>query len=114
MPAGDSLVPGAPRVQSVTSAGTVTPNAATDDGVVITAQAAALTIAAPSGTPAELQPMLFRIKDNGSARAITWNSIFRGIGNTLPTTTVAGKELYVGARYNSAASKWDVLAVGQE
>jgi hypothetical protein len=29
-------------------------------------------------------------------------------------TTVAGKTLYLGMIYNSADSKWDVVAVAQE
>lgn len=58
--------------------------------------------------------LLIRIKDNGTERALTWNSIYRAIGVELPTTTTAGKTLYIGCKYNSADSKWDVLAVGEE
>ena len=57
---------------------------------------------------------MFRIEDNGTARAITWDAAYRAIGVTLPTTTVAGKVLYVGAKWNAADSLWDVLAVGQQ
>ncbi len=102
------------RVQSVASSATVTPNADSDDMVVITAQAAGLTIASPSGTPTQGQRLLIRIKDNGTARTISWNAVFRAIGVTLPTTTVISKTHYIGAVYNSTDSKWDALAVGQE
>lgn len=81
---------------------------------ILTAQAAALTIAAPTGTFSDGQGLLFRIKDNGTARAITWNGVFRAVGVTLPTTTVVSKVLYVGAKWNNAESVFDVIAVGQQ
>lgn len=98
-----------PRVQSVSSSATVTPNANTDDIVVITAQAAALTLAAPTGSPVQGQVLMFRIKDNGTARTITFNAIYRAFGAALPTTTTVGKTLYGCAIYNSTDTKWDVL-----
>lgn len=100
-------------VVSATSTATLTP-AATSHQFNLTAQAAGLTIAAPTGTPIDGQSMIFRLKDNGTARAITWNAVFRAIGVTLPTTTVVSKTLYVGAKWNAADSVWDVLAVGQQ
>lgn len=59
-----------PSVQSVVSAATVTPTA-NDDIVVITAQAAALTLANPTGTWSQGKDLMIRIKDDGTARAIT-------------------------------------------
>ncbi|OBH96999.1 hypothetical protein A5716_16660 [Mycolicibacterium conceptionense] len=56
----------------------------------------------------------FRFKDNGTARALNWNAIYRAIGVTLPTATVAGKTLYVTTIYNAADNKWDVIDVKQE
>ena len=103
-----------PRVQAVTSSATVTLNADTDDFVTITAQAAGLTVAAPSGTPVQGQAAIYRIKDNGTARSITFNAIFRAIGVTLPTTTTLSKTLYVSTMYNSTDTKWDVLGIALE
>ena len=94
-----------PSVQSVVSAATVTPNADTDDVVVITAQAEALTIANPSGTPSNGQAMIIRIYDDGTARGITWGAGYSGTG--LPTTTVVGTYIYIPLIYNSSSSKWD-------
>ena len=105
-----------PSVQSVASSATVTPTA-NDDLVVITAQAAALTLAAPTGTPVEGQSLMIRIKDNGTARGITWTSGaggYRAIGVTLPTTTVISKTTYVGLIYNSTDSRWDAIGVTTE
>lgn len=102
-----------PAIQSVTSSATVTPTFA-DDQVIITAQAAALNLANPTGTAADGYGISIRIKDNGTARAITYGTQYRAIGVTLPSTTVISKTLYLGMIYNSADTKWDVVAVAQE
>ena len=101
---------------SVTTASTATLTVDSDvnDFVVLTAQSEALTIAAPTGTPVEGQKLIIRLKDDGSARGITFNAIFRAIGITLPTTTVASKITYLGLVYNSTDTKWDVVAVKEE
>jgi len=103
----------APTVQSVASAATVTPTF-TNDLVKITAQAVALTLAAPTGTAIDGKDLMIRIKDNGTAQTIAWTSGtggYRAIGVTLPTTTTAGKTTYVGLIYNSNDSIWDVIGV---
>lgn len=103
-----------PRIASTASGSTITPTADATDQYNVTALAVAATIAAPSGSPADGQKLLLRFKDNGTARALTWNSIYRAVGVTLPTTTVISKTVYVGCVYNAADSKWDVVAVAQE
>lgn len=110
---GDAEILGADRVGTITT-GTPAPNADLHDLYAVTALAAGVTVAAPTGTPRNGQRLMLRFKDNGSARSLGWNAIYRGVGVPLPTTTVASKTLYVGCIYNSADSKWDVLAVGQE
>lgn len=102
-----------PIIQSVTSAATVTPTFS-DDMVKVTAQATALALANPTGTAIPGLGMVIRIKDNGTARAISYGSQYRAIGVVLPTTTVISKTLYLAMIYNSDDTKWDVLAVGQE
>lgn len=102
-----------PAVQSVASAGTVTPTFA-NDLVKITAQAAALTLANPSGTAIDGVGIVIRIKDDGTARAITYGAQYRAIGVTLPTTTVAGKTLYLAGIWNAEDTTLDVVAVGQQ
>ena len=99
-----------PRVQTVASAATVTP-VNTNDIVTITAQAAALALANPTGTWDQGQPLMIRIKDNGTARAITYDTNYRAIGVTLPTTTVINKTTYLGLIYNATDTKWDVIGV---
>jgi hypothetical protein len=83
-----------------------------------TALANALTINADAGTPTDGQRTIFRFKDNGTGRALTWTTgasqAFRAVGVTLPTTTVANKTTYVGCVYNSADARWDAVAVSTE
>jgi len=99
----------ATRVQSTASTATLTPNVDSYDMAVITAQAEALAIAAPTGTPSNGNAFVFRIKDNGTARALTFSAIYRAIGSALPTTTTISKTLYFVAVYNSIDTKWDVF-----
>lgn len=102
-----------PRVQTVTSSATVTPTSA-NDLVVITAQAAGLTIANPTGTMVQGQALMIRIKDNGTARSIAFGTNYRAIGITLPTTTVINKTMYLGCIWNATDTKFDVVGLNQE
>jgi len=106
----------------VSSAASVTSplawNSDSFDQYAINSLANSLTINADAGTPTDGQKMVFRINDNGTARALTWTTgtakSFRAVGTSLPTTTVANKTLYVGCIYNSNATRWDVITVVQE
>jgi hypothetical protein len=102
-----------PRLQTIASSATVTPTSA-NDLVTITAQAVGLTLANPTGSFAEGQPLMIRIKDNGTARTIAFDTNYRAIGITLPTTTVISKTLYLGVIYNSTDGKFDVIGLNQE
>jgi hypothetical protein len=96
---------------TTTTGTTITPTSATTNQYTVTALGSGATIAAPSGSPTDGQKLIIRIKDNGTARALTWNATYTERGTTLPATTVVGETLYVGCIYNSAASVWDVVAV---
>lgn len=100
-----------PRVSSTASTASITPDISSFDQYCVTAQAAALAINAPTGTPVDGDKLIFRILDNGTSRALSWNATFTVIGTTLPTATTANKMIYVGCIYNSANTRWDVVAV---
>lgn len=102
------------RVTSITSSATPTINTDDCDCVDITALAAAITSMTTnlSGTPTNFQSLIFRIKDNGTARAITWGASFAANGVALPTTTVISKLLTVGFIWNG--STWGCVASAQE
>ena len=98
---------------SIASASTITPTVSVTQ-YNVTALAVAATIAAPTGTPVDGQKLMLRIKDNGTARALTWTTTsgaYRAIGSTLPTTTTAGKLMYIGCVYNAIDTFWDVVGV---
>jgi len=80
----------------------------------VTALAEGATFAAPSATPANGNRLIIRIKDNGTARSLGWNAIYRALEFALPTTTVISKTMYLGFIYNSADSKWDMVAINEE
>jgi len=96
-------------VNGVVSGSTITPSS-TDMQYNVTALAVSATFAAPSGSPGAGRKLLIRIKDNGSAQGLAWNAIYREAGATLPTTTVAGKVMYLGFVYNATDVKWDHIA----
>ena len=97
---------------STTSSSTPTPTGNyKENEYYLTALAAGATFAAPGGAPVNGNTLLIRIKDNGTARTLAWNSIYRAVGVTLPTTTTASRTLYIGCIYNSTDSKWDVVSV---
>lgn len=102
------------RVTTDASSATPAPNADTTDIHKITALAETATIGTPTGTPTDGQTLIISIKDNGTARALSWNAIYKAIGVELPTTTIVNKTLYIGMIYNETDSKWDVVAVSQE
>lgn len=99
-----------PRVQAVASTATLTPNTSLYDVVAVTAQAAGLTVAAPTGSMVNGKQLVVRIRDNGVARAITWNAAYVFYdASQAPVTTVVGRTLYVIFMYNTATSTWDAV-----
>lgn len=94
-----------PAIQTVASAATVTPTF-TNDAVTITAQAAALIVANWSGTAADFWGLVVRIKDNGTARAITYGTNYLAVdGVVLPATTVVGKTHELCFEHNNVTGK---------
>lgn len=100
---------------SIASSGTPTPVIdARDNYYDITALAAGAAFAAPTGTALNHSTLLIRIKDDGTARALSWDGIYRaGTDFALPTTTVISKTIYIQFIYNSADSKWDAIGLSQ-
>lgn len=84
------------------------------DIFVVTAQAGALLFNSPVWTLVQGRKLIIRIKDNGTARALTWNAVFRAMWTALPSTTVLSKTLYLWFIYNSTDSKFDLIASAQE
>ena len=107
---------GNPRTVTVTSSATPAINVDLYDNVTITALATAITsmTSGLSGTPKNFQKLIFRIKDDGTGRAITWGASYEAKGVGLPTTTTAGKVTTVGFIYDTVTSKFGCVAVATE
>jgi hypothetical protein len=103
-----------PRTSGTASTATLTPDISAFDQYNLTAQAAGLTVEAPTGTPVDGNKLIIRILDNGTPQTITWNATYTVIGPTLPTTTTANKMIYVGCVYNSTNTRWDVIALATQ
>jgi hypothetical protein len=100
------------RTTSIASSATPTPDSTNTDLYNITALATAPTFGAPSGAPADGQGLIIRVKDNGTARLLAFNAIYRASSDLpMPTTTIISKTLYMGFIYNSADTKWDLVSV---
>lgn len=105
-----------PRVWTTTSSATPTINTDNVDAYSITALAVAITSFTTnlSWTPTDFQKLMIRIKDNGTARAITRWASFEAKWVALPTTTVANKVLTVWFIYDTVSAKRWCIASAQE
>lgn len=102
-----------PRINTVASSATPAINTDTTDQFTITALAVAITSMTTglTGTPTNGQQLMIRIKDNGTARTITWGASFLSSGAaSLLSTTVANKTHMMGLIYDTAAAKWVCVA----
>lgn len=95
---------------TIASSATPTPDVSLCDIFIITALAEAAEFQTPIGTPLEGDRLLIRIKDNASARALTFVAAYRfGTDLIAPTTTVISKTMYLNFVYNYTDSKWDYI-----
>lgn len=104
------------RITTITSSATPTVNTDSCDCVTITALAAAITsmTANLSGTPVNFDQLEYRIKDDGTARSITWGASFVAGPTALPTTTTISKALHVYFEWDSVQTKWVCLSAGSD
>lgn len=86
---------------------TLTPSP-TYDCFALTEQDESLTIANPSPAYGNFEIFTVRIKDNGTARALTFGNKYRAQGSALPTTTTISKVMNLVFMYDSTADKYDV------
>lgn len=96
----------ASRTRPMVTTVTITPDLTHAEHYIITALGGALTVVNPIGNPRDADAISIRIKDDGTVRAITWGSEFRG---SMFTATVVGKTHYAMFRRNTAETKWDCI-----
>jgi hypothetical protein len=104
-----------PRFTDTASGTSITINSDTNDQYDLTALAAGASFQIPSGTPVQGQSLIIRIKDNGTAQTLAFTTTGTGsfrFSSDLPApaTTISGKTLYLGFKYNLTDTKWDCLA----
>ena len=100
-----------PRVTTLSSASTLTPDSDASDEVLVASLATNATIAAPTGTPTDGQFLRIRFIDDGTGRTLTWNAVYNFVRPILaPANTGFGPSLYVDFVWNAATSKWDCVA----
>ena len=99
------------RTGTTTSSATPTINTDNVDFYSLTAQAEDITSFTTnlSGTPTENQTLWIAITGT-AARAITWGASFEASTVSLPTTTVSTNRLDCGFVWNTATSKWRIVA----
>lgn len=103
------------RVSTTTSTASITPNVEVADMYTVTAQAVDLTINAPVGFAPDGTKLMFRIRDNGTARNITFTgSWLTPIGVIIPSATTANKTVYLGVIYNAGTAAWDCIALSTQ
>ena len=103
-----------PNIQTpATNAASIVPTFSNDQ-VNLTGHTVAIDFDNPTGTAQDGWGIVLRVKDNGVAKAITYDTQYRAFGASLPTTTIAGKTMYIGMVYNAADTKWDVVSVVKE
>jgi hypothetical protein len=107
-----------PNVATVANTATAVINVTSVDQYNITALDRDVTFSVSSTvTPDDGQRLLIRIRDDGTARNLTWTQSanqFRFIGITPPTITSALKLAYIGCIYNAFDSRWDVISSLQQ
>jgi hypothetical protein len=113
-------VPATPINGTITNAATIYPSSdGTNTGTkvnyfTVTACAGSTAFALPPGSWSNGDKLIIRIYAAGvQTLDFTTSTAYVGIV-ALPTTTAAGKYLYVGCIYNSQASKFDVVATQQQ
>jgi hypothetical protein len=99
-----------PRYGIIAYASNITPNVDLYDQVFC-ALAGNVIINAPTGSPVPGQHLIIMLYAD-TVRTIGWNAAFVPVGVDLPISNPEYKTIYVGCIYNSAASVWNVIAVG--
>ena len=99
------------RVVTVTQSATPTSNTDNADIFSMTGLAQAVTNMSTNqtGTPVDGDMLIWRITDNGTARALSWGSLYEASTVALPTTTVISTMLIVGFMWTG--SIWRCVAV---
>jgi hypothetical protein len=102
-----------PRIQSVATGISITPNIDSFDQVVQenVQVAGTLTLNAPTGTPVNGQKLIVRIQST-NAQVLSFNAIYRSSTDLgFPAATSgSSKTDYIGFIYNAQSVRWDMIS----
>jgi len=101
------LAPLVARVQSITSATTVTATSE-QDLIEVTALAVGMELSNPTGAFTNGQLLEYKIKDNATPRTLTLGSNIRNF-TTFGLITTASKWTRLIVEYNGTDTKWDII-----
>lgn len=101
---------------TITSSATPTPaRASTRTVLEITALGADAELQNPTGIPKNMDMLWVKITDDGTARALTYDTDYQDkTGDGLPSTTTISKELNLLFVYNGTDEKWDLISQVEE
>lgn len=111
------------RLYSTTSTASLTPDIDNYGVFKITALDEDITINNPTSNAnffnpyyifPDAQMIMFIIKDDGTSRTISWGSNYADGCSTRPTSTSAGKWVWILFQWSSADSKWYCISVGTQ
>ena len=102
-----------PRIQSVATGTSITPNINSFDQVVQenVQGAGTLTLNAPTGTPVNGQKLIVRIQST-NAQVLSFNAIYRSSTDlSFPAATSGSSRIdYLGFIYNAQSVRWDMIS----
>ena len=103
-----------PRIWQIGGTSYIAPNENMYDIISIWGLNQTLTIGAGGGTYDGF-PWTLRIRDDGVARALSWDGNYMSCcGVALPTQTAPSRTLYIGFRWNVYYGRWQMIALSQE
>ena len=100
---------------AVAYAASITPDSDTYGIFNVATLTGPLTVNAPTGTPTDGKPILFRFIQDATGRAITWNAAF-DFGTDFPSgdvPTTPSTQFEVLFRWNATSSKWRGMALSR-
>lgn len=101
----------APISVPITDAATIIVGAPAHRSVLTVSIAGARLFANPTATPALNTQFMIRVRSDGTARALTWGTMYAASGSVpLPSTTAAGKTHLFGFMYDSVTGKLHCIA----
>lgn len=101
------------RVTTIVTGEEIAPDLDTTDLVDVTGLASSLSISPPVGTARDGHRLVFRLRDDGTARALSWAAGYASGGPALPAVTAAGKLMHLGF-LRDAAGVWYLVATSTQ